>query len=185
MFPVDAFQKTLEKFTAIAELCQLRFHLTGGVTSVTWGEPRMTQDIDIVVDPERLTAVLSEFLEELRQSDFLHNPDAVNRAVRDGQQFQLLDEQELLKLDVYPRELIPGELTRSQNVEIFDNCRMPLVSLVDAAVSKLFWIDAGSHKSRQDVQAILRIADEAQRLEIHRLARELNLSHVLSSVTTE
>ena len=33
--------------------------------------------------------------------------------------FQLLDEREVLKLDVYPRELIEGELSRSETLEIF------------------------------------------------------------------
>lgn len=36
-------------------------------------------------------------------------------AVDQKQMFQLLDSQEALKLDVYPRELIPGELDSPGN----------------------------------------------------------------------
>lgn len=183
MFPVEAFQSTLEKFTSIAHHCQFRFHLTGGVTSVTWGEPRMTQDIDIVVDPIRLGEILPEFVQRLQESDFLFNENALTHAVAEGQQFQLLDEQELLKLDLYPRELVRGELGRSRSVEIFDGCEIPIVSLVDAAVSKLFWIDGGSEKSRQDLQAILRRADAAELAEIRELANDHSLTHVLDSLT--
>lgn len=50
MFPVEAFRNTLVKAVAILERYSIRFHLTGGITSVLYGEPRMTQDIDIVID---------------------------------------------------------------------------------------------------------------------------------------
>jgi hypothetical protein len=43
----------------------VRFHLTGGITSVAWGEPRMTQDIDLVVDNETLAGRLDSFLASL------------------------------------------------------------------------------------------------------------------------
>lgn len=46
MFPVEAFQNTLGKAVKIFEDLEIRFHLTGGVTSVLYGEPRLTQDID-------------------------------------------------------------------------------------------------------------------------------------------
>lgn len=44
MFPVDAFRNTLANAVAIFERHTIRFHLTGGLTSVLYGEPRMTQD---------------------------------------------------------------------------------------------------------------------------------------------
>ena len=43
MFPVEAFQSTLGKAAAIFWQLRIRFHLTGGETSVLYGEPRMTQ----------------------------------------------------------------------------------------------------------------------------------------------
>lgn len=49
MFPVEVFQKTLTKLTLILHRHEIRFHLTGGLTGTAYGEPRMTQDIDIVV----------------------------------------------------------------------------------------------------------------------------------------
>jgi len=46
VFPIETFRATLEKAIAILERHKVRFHLTGGVTSVAYGEPRLTQDID-------------------------------------------------------------------------------------------------------------------------------------------
>ena len=62
MFPVEAFQETLGKATEIFQQLGIRFHLTGGVTSILYGEPRMTQEIDIVVDNQVLANQLETFL---------------------------------------------------------------------------------------------------------------------------
>jgi len=48
MFPVEVFQITLGKAADIFRQLDVRFHLTGGVTSVLYGEPRMTQDIELL-----------------------------------------------------------------------------------------------------------------------------------------
>ena len=56
MFPIEAFRGTVERFIGILKSLKIRHHLTGGVVSVAWGEPRMTQDIDIVIDRVGATA---------------------------------------------------------------------------------------------------------------------------------
>ena len=128
MFPVESFRSTLEKAVAIFQRHAIRFHLTGGITSVAYGEPRLTQDVDIVVDKKRITHQLATFLESLSKSEFLHNAADVRSAVAAGGMFQLFDKLESLKLDVYPREMIPGELDRSVSFEIFDGLVLPIVS---------------------------------------------------------
>ena len=52
MFPVEAFSNTACKFVEIAHSLELPFHLTGGSISSAYGEPRLTQDIDIVISPD-------------------------------------------------------------------------------------------------------------------------------------
>ena len=126
MFPVDAFRATLTKAVAIFERHAIRFHLTGGITSVAYGEPRMTQDIDIVIDNHATRSQLESFLASLDASDFMHDANSIRKAISDHGMFQLLDRVESLKLDVYARELIPGELDRSEIVEIFDGIKLPM-----------------------------------------------------------
>ena len=76
MFPVEAFQATLGKATEIFQQLGVRFHLTGGVTSVLYGEPRMTQDIDIVADNQVLAEQLDRFSNCSTQatSSLIHPP---------------------------------------------------------------------------------------------------------------
>jgi len=108
MFPVEAFENTIGKFVAIAEAIGLPFHITGGSISSAYGEPRLTQDIDIVVSPDVARIRTDDLIDQLACSDFLFTERVLRQAVQTGNLFQLLDKTESLKLDIYPRELIPG-----------------------------------------------------------------------------
>lgn len=185
MFPIDAFRSTLGKAVGIFRQHRIAFHLTGGITSVFYGEPRMTQDIDIVIDNEATSRRLEAFLASLAESDFIFEEVSVRKAVADRGRFQLLDSVESLKLDIYPRELIPGELGRSVPAEVFENERLPIASRADAALSKLVWIDKGSQKSRRDLRQIFRTASPTDRELIRQLADQLQLGALLSEVLDE
>jgi hypothetical protein len=45
VYPIEAFRATVAKFVDIAQLHQLRFHLTGGTTGTAYGEPRLTHTV--------------------------------------------------------------------------------------------------------------------------------------------
>ena len=62
MYPAEIFRDTLTRLLTILIDHGVRFHLTGGITSVAYGEPRMTQDIDIVVDNTALARSLDAFI---------------------------------------------------------------------------------------------------------------------------
>jgi hypothetical protein len=185
MFPVEAFQATLGKAVEIFQQLGIRFHLTGGVTSVLYGEPRMTQDIDIVVENQALAKHVDSFLKLLDQSDFLFDTPSLRLAVQKLGMFQLFDKVEALKLDIYARELIAGELDRSCLVELFSGVQLPVVSRVDAAAAKLIWISKGSHKSRRDLRQIYRTSSDTDRQRIQELARQLTLDPLLGEVLSE
>lgn len=185
MYPTEIFRDTLSRLLAILTHHGVRFHLTGGITSVAYGEPRMTQDIDIVVDNPALARTLDAFMAAATQAGFLLEPEAVRRAVADKAMFQLFDMAEALKIDVYPREMIPGELDRSSSLEIFEGVLIPVVSRPDAAASKLAWAAKGSHKSRRDLRHIVRRMPPAERAELDRLAGLLALGDLLAEILAE
>ena len=151
MFPAEIFQQTVTKIVAILTQHGIQFHLTGGLTGAAYGEPRMTQDVDLVLNPVQTAGELEDILVSLAHSDFLYDEPSIRNAVASGGMFQLLDKIETLKLELYPRELIAGELGRSVLLEVFQGMELPVVCRVDAAASKLVWIDKGSHKSRRDL----------------------------------
>jgi hypothetical protein len=73
---------TLVDVVAVLSARQLNFHLTGGLASSFYGEPRFTQEIDIVVgispgsSPDRLIADLGK--------KFIVDRNAIEDAVRRG-----------------------------------------------------------------------------------------------------
>lgn len=185
MFPVEAFERTITKFVAIATAVELPFHLTGGSISSVYGEPRLTQDIDIVVSPQIAKARTDELVAQLARSDFLFTEAVVRESIQAEALFQLLDNTESLKLDIYPRELIQGELGRSKMLEMFDGVFLPVVSRTDAALSKLVWVHKGSVRSRRDLRGIFGTCEAQQQVEIRRQAAILGLIELLDEVLAE
>lgn len=185
MFPVAVFQQSVRKLTSILDRHTIRFHLTGGVTGTAYGEPRMTQDIDIVISPDDAKANLSDFIKSLRESDFMFAEPSLQKAIATAGMFQLLDGIESLKFDIYPRELVPGELQRSERIEVFPGELLPVVSRVDAALSKLIWVQKGSSKSRKDFRAIFRRVPSDQQTEITEGVGKLGLIDIMNEVLSE
>ena len=185
MFPIESFQKTVLKITSVLERLEVPFHLTGGVTGVAYGEPRLTQDIDIVIGNEATAKQLPSLIRLLDESDFMFDKSAIEKAVQSEGMFQLFDVAESLKLDMYPRELILGELSRSVTSEIFSGVFLPIVSKVDAAASKLIWISKGSHKSRRDLRQLVRNFSEQENALLIGLVDKLELAQLLKVVLQE
>jgi len=185
MFPIEAFRGTVERFIGILKSLKIRHHLTGGVVSVAWGEPRMTQDIDIVIDRVGATANIERLVSEIQSAGYFADEQGIRNAIHGGKLFQLLDQVEVLKLDVYPRELVPGELSRSVLAEVFPGSSIAIVSRPDAALSKLIWIKRGSHKSRHDLRQIVRRLSEEENIFLRTQALQLELTDLLDSVLAE
>jgi hypothetical protein len=76
MYPAEIFRDTLSRLLDILTRHDVRFHLTGGITSVAYGEPRMTQDIDIVVDNPALARSLEAFTAAATQAGFMLDAEA-------------------------------------------------------------------------------------------------------------
>lgn len=185
MFSPDAFFPVLAKVAGVLDECGVRYHLTGGLLSVYYAEPRFTQDADLVVDPAALTLHLDQFLAALERLDFVFSADAIRDAVSCGRLFQVLDSKEALKVDFYPRELVPGALDRSLLIELTPNFHFPAVSRPDLVASKLVWISKGSHKSRRDVRQLMLQASDDEIRSAREFAEDLSLTKLFDEVLAE
>lgn len=185
MFPISAFQNTVLKLVAILQRNEIAFHLTGGVTGSAYGEPRLTQDIDVVIENAAALERANQLADEFSAAGFLFDRDSIDVAISQKQMFQLFDSDESLKLDIYPRELIDGELSRSNRMAIFDGIDLPIVSLQDAAASKLVWISKGSHKSRRDLRQLMPRCSQAEQDFVMDFAARNALTSLLEEVLQE
>lgn len=159
------------------------FHLTGGLASSFYGEPRFTQDIDIVIRIS-LGISLEELIAELSRK-FIVDRIAIEDAVRNKGIFQALHEETMIKVDFHVGEAIEGELSRSKREEILSGVVVPLVAKEDAILSKLIWITKGSHKSRQDVKMMLKRPGEIDQNYLNRQAARLGVESILNELRAE
>ena len=176
------FIATLKRVTDSLQNLALRYHLTGGLVSSYYGEPRLTQDIDIVVamQPSNVQALTAELTPE-----FLVDENSIAKAVQSGQLFQGLDQETFLKVDFHVGGSVRGEFDRSVPVEIFPGVTVPIVSKCDAIVSKLLWIKMGSGKSRQDVMGMLRDPEPMDSKLLQSLAVEHDVAGILNEILAE
>jgi hypothetical protein len=185
MFSPDAFFPVLERLAAVLDRLGIRFQVTGGLVSVYYAEPRLTQDADLVVDPVRLGERMDEFLESLQRLGYLISSDTIREAVSRGRMFQVIDSQECLKVDFYPRELVPGALDRSIRVAVTPQLTLPFAARPDVVASKLVWISKGSHKSRRDVRQLMLRATAEEAALVRQFAGDLALLPLLDEVLAE
>lgn len=185
MFELNEFRDCLARISEILRNCRVRFFVTGGAAAIAYGDPRTTQDVDLVVEAIALRDRLEMFIDHLTCESFLFNANTIQNAVDTGRQFQLIDINSTLKLDMYPRELVAGGLDRAILIEVLPELELPVASRADLVISKLIWISKGSHKSRRDVKQIMLRASPTDTALVHELADQMHLRSLLGEVLAE
>ena len=149
----NSLQQSIKKITSILDSLNINYHLTGGLVSSFYGEPRFTQDVDfVIIFPDNL--IVDKLIAKLK-NEYFFDEEAIKDAIVRKSLFQVLDEEQMIKIDFHVGEAIEGELSRSKKVEILPNLSIPIVSKEDAILSKIIWVQKGSHKSRRDIKGML------------------------------
>lgn len=183
MDPAKRLSDTLARLVPLLSQVGIRYHCTGGVVSFLYGEPRFTQDIDIVLaipDSEQLSALVNAV-----QPDFFVDEVAVREAIRQRRMFQLLDRITFFKVDLHVGEDVPGELERTVAAELLPGLTVPVVSKEDAILSKLLWATRGSDKSRRDIVSMLRRPGPLQVARLDQFAVSLGVAGLLDELRRE
>ncbi len=173
--------ETIGRITKVLEGLGLRFHFTGGVAASYYGEPRLTQDLDVVIQIEPDQPEARELLDTL-SSGYLISESAAQEAIRTCRLFQAIDQESLVEIEFHVGEKIPGELGRSRPRELFPGLVAPLVSPEDAILSKLIWLRSGSHKAEHDAKMMLRRDEDLDREALQERAASLGLDGLLADI---
>ena len=173
---------TTRKMVSLIEKLDLPFLLTGGVVSSYYGEPRSTQDVDIVMKITPAQIGLANKIVELLQDDFYVNLDACREAIIEETLFQAIDKETFYKVGIHVKGIVPQEFERGVKVEIFEGFIAPVVSVEDAILSKLLWINMGSGRSRQDVVRILQNKHEMDTEYLETTAKQLGVGEILDEL---
>ncbi len=183
MIDTNDLKLTISDATSILRAQNFKFHITGGLASSFYGEPRFTQDVDIVIRVAGGDSI-TQLIEELALK-FIVDRMAIEDAVKRKSIFQALHEETLIKVDFHVGEAIQGELGRSREEEILSGVLVPLVSKEDAILSKLIWISKGSTKSHHDVKAMLKRHGRIDFDYLNAQAAKLGVEEILKELTAK
>ena len=147
----------LRALVAMLDAAGVPYMLAGSVASSFHGEPRATQDIDLVVAFSPGT--VRRFYQALDVERFYMDLDTAMTAVRARTQFNLIDMDSAWKCDLIVRkdtEFARVEFGRRQRVAM-DGLTLWVASPEDVVLSKLVWSarSGGSEKQRRDVASVL------------------------------
>jgi len=150
----------LRYFTTVLEQLGLRYFVTGSVATIFFGEPRFTNDIDIVVDlPE---PQISGFCMAFPSADFYLSEEAVRSAVSRKSQFNVIHPASGLKVDVMvPREdaFNRSRFARVKHVRPAPDYDAVFASPEDVILKKLeYYREGRSEKHLRDIAGILKVS---------------------------
>lgn len=137
------------------ERAGIDYMLTGSMAMNYYARPRMTRDIDIVID---LKGGNARTVAEIFADDYLISPEAVKNAIARESMFNIIHNEGVIKVDFIVRkssEYRAVEFSRRQRVGIAD-FEAYLVSREDLILSKLLWArDSRSDFQLRDVRNLL------------------------------
>ncbi|HTU48538.1 MAG TPA: hypothetical protein VMF91_25980 [Bryobacteraceae bacterium] len=157
MSPADAF----EPLRSALERAGIRFAIGGSWASTAFGEPRFTNDVDLVAEFTQET--LEVFIANLPDSFYLDAEDALI-AVRLGRPFNVIHMPTAFKFDFFPAAgftLGMQELDRAVylNASALSAAPAPFVTPEDILLAKLYWFRLGGEVSEvqwRDIEGIVR-----------------------------
>ena len=177
-------------FTSLLERLGISYLVAGSLASSVHGEPRSTNDIDVVAD---LRAIhVDRFLDAV-SPEYYASADAVRTAVESGTSFNIIHLAAALKVDVFVTGSDPFEAERLRHRERVRVSADPesfiyVDSAEHAALRKLEWYRRGgevSERQMRDVVAILRIQGaRLDRLRLETWAARLGVSDLLERART-
>ena len=154
---------------------EIAYMITGSTAVNFYAVPRMTRDIDIVVElsPEETGKFILAF-----EKDHYLEPKTVREAVKNRGMFNLIHDRYIVKVDFVVRKDTPyrhREFARRKKIFI-DGQEVYVVAPEDLILSKLAWAkDSKSEVQLRDVQNLLQSVKKLDRRYLARWAKQLDV----------
>jgi hypothetical protein len=148
----------LRYLTEALEALQLRYFITGSTATIFYGEPRLTNDIDVVVDLPG--SRINDFCLRFPAPDFYVSESAVREAVSRRGQFNIIHPTSGLKVDVIvpePSAFNESRFSRRRKVSADVGLEAQFASPEDAIIKKMeYFREGGSEKHLRDITGVLK-----------------------------
>jgi hypothetical protein len=159
----------------------IKYFITGSQATIVYGEPRFTNDIDVVASLSR--ANLDEFVKSFPSADFYLSVTAAREAIDRAGTFSILHPTSGLKVDVIIPGTTPyevGRFGRARTIQVAPDFAARFASPEDVIIKKLeFFKVGGSDKHLRDIAGVLRISgSNVNRTFIGRVATHFGVADV-------
>ena len=151
------------------------YMITGSTAVNFYAVPRMTRDIDIVV--ELLESQVETFIDAFKKDHYLE-PATVREAVKTKGMFNLIHDQHIVKIDFVVRKDSPyrrREFFRKKRISL-EGQGLYIVAPEDLILSKLVWSkESNSEVQLRDVRNLLQSVKRLDRRYLTRWAKQLGV----------
>lgn len=171
--------KILKDITHFLDSSKIPYMITGSWSSIYYGRPRASHDIDFVVElhwenVEKITKIFS-----LLPETFMIQLETIKEAIKNKNQFQLLHLPTMLKMDFWiltDEEFDKVRFLRRKRIELF-NQYMEMATPEDTIIQKLIWFSKGEiEKHLIDAAFVLQIqGKKLDRKYLHKWINKLKL----------
>jgi len=145
----------LQRIINLLDKAGIPYMIAGSLGSSFHGEPRTTNDVDLIIDPDKKQ--LDSFIQSLGE-DYYINPETARYAFNRGLMFNVIDNHTGWKADLIIRKKKPfsiGEFQRRRQVSI-NGLDIWMLSPEDVILSKLEW--SGVQQSDRQFRDALGVA---------------------------
>ena len=168
------------------ETLRIPYFITGSIASIAYGEPRLTNDIDIIIDIKE--GEVKAFKGLFPESDFYITEDDIREAICVRRQFNILHPSSGLKIDMIVRKhdlFDDGRFRRIRKIEIAKNTTANFSSPEDVIIKKMeFYKEGGSEKHLRDITGIIKISGDVLDVNyINGWVNKLGLNDIWESVS--
>ena len=166
----------------IFENLDIPYLVGGSIASSIYGEPRATQDIDMVA--ELKNHHIQALIENAQNAFYIEEEDVI-RAVSQHSSFNVIHLETMIKVDIFipGSEAIDREEMRRRRLQTIADTQLVVATPEDIVLQKLIWYRKGgevSDRQLRDVSGILKV--QGDRLDwdyLKHWAESLNLSELL------
>jgi hypothetical protein len=175
----------LDRLVSALERLQIPYLITGSVAAMAYGEPRLTNDIDVVVDinESHINGLLAQF----PSGEFYLSDEAIRDALTRKGQFNIIHPVSGLKIDVMIQQGTAFEQSRfgrARLVHFTERQGGRFAAPEDVILKKMeYYREGGSEKHLRDIAGIMKVsAGTIDELYIGRWADQLGLLDIWEAV---
>jgi len=175
----------LNKIVKTFEKLKIPYLVTGSVASMAYGEPRLTNDIDIVAGIE--DCHVASLIEEFPADEFYISESMIKGAIFHHGQFNIIHPSSGLKIDVIIKQNTPfdnSRFLRKKRLLPSELYEADFAAPEDVIIKKMeYYREGGSEKHLRDIAGILIISSDIVDLDyISEWAERLDLSEIWKAV---